>query len=68
MLSYPKDINGWKLASWFGDRAFFNGNWLLRAAGAKGGIYGNDAVEATYPLTRSTETVNRSTAAKPTTR
>jgi len=52
LVSYPKDINGWKLASWFGDRAFFNGNWLLRAAGAKGGIYGNDAVEATYPLTR----------------
>ena len=52
LVSYPKDVNGWKLASWFGDRAFFNGNWLLRAAGAKGGIYGNDAVEATYPLTR----------------
>jgi hypothetical protein len=48
-----KDINGWKIGSWFGDRAFFNGNWLLRAAGARGGIYGNDAVEATYPLTRS---------------
>ncbi len=53
LASYPKNINGWKLASWFGDRAFFNGNWLLRAAGAKAGIYGNDAVEATYPLTRS---------------
>jgi hypothetical protein len=48
-----KDVNGWKVGSWFGDRAFFNGHWLLRAAGAKGGIYGNDAVEATYPLTRS---------------
>jgi len=48
-----KEINGWKVGSWFGDRAFFNGNWLLRAAGAKGGIYGNDAVEATYPLTRT---------------
>jgi hypothetical protein len=47
-----KDVNGWKIGSWFGDRAFFNGNWLLRAAGARGGIYGNDAVEATYPLTR----------------
>ncbi len=51
--SYPKQVNGWKLTSWFGDRAFFNGNWLLRAAGAKAGIYGNDAAEATYPLTRS---------------
>ncbi|MEG6508643.1 DUF1254 domain-containing protein [Methyloligella sp. 2.7D] len=44
------DINGWKLGSWFGDAAFYDGDWLKRAAGAKGGIYGNDAVEATYPL------------------
>ncbi len=48
-----KVINGWKVGSYFGDREFFNGNWLLRAAGAKGGIYGNDAVEATYPLTKT---------------
>ncbi len=46
-------MNGWKIGSWFGDSAFFDGNWLLRAAGAKGGIYGNDSVEATYPLTRA---------------
>jgi hypothetical protein len=48
-----KNVNGWKIGSWFGDREFFHGNWLLRAAGAKGGIYGNDSVEATYPLTRT---------------
>jgi hypothetical protein len=48
-----KDINGWKVSSPFGDRAFFNGDWLLRAAGAKAGIYGNDAVEATYPMTKT---------------
>jgi len=48
-----KDINGWKIGSWFGDRAFYNGNWLKRAAGAQGGIYGNDSVEATYPLTKT---------------
>ena len=47
-----KDINGWKVGSVFGDAAFFNGNWLMRAAAAKGGIYGNDAVEAMYPMTR----------------
>lgn len=46
------DMNGWRVASYFGDSAFYNGNWLLRAAGAKGGIYGNDAVEATYPMSR----------------
>jgi hypothetical protein len=48
-----KDINGWKVGSLFGDRDFFNGNWLKRAAAAKGGIYGNDAVEAMYPLTKT---------------
>jgi hypothetical protein len=36
----------------FRRRAFYDGNWLLRAAGAKAGIYGNDAVEAMYPLTK----------------
>jgi len=29
-----------------GDRAFFNGDWLMRAAAAKAGIYGHDAAEA----------------------
>ena len=45
-------INHWKIGSLFGDRAFYNGDWLKRAAAAKGGIYGNDAVEAMYPMTR----------------
>jgi hypothetical protein len=43
-------INGWRVSSFFGDSDFFNGDWLKRAAGAKAGIYGNDAEEATYPL------------------
>ena len=30
-----KMINGWHIGSFFGDRAFFNGNWLKRAAAAK---------------------------------
>lgn len=47
-----KDINGWKLGALFGDADFYKGDWLKRAAAAKGGIYGNDAVEATYPMTR----------------
>jgi hypothetical protein len=46
-------VNGWKIASPFGDRAFYRGDWLLRAAAAKAGIFGNDAVEATYPMTRT---------------
>jgi hypothetical protein len=48
-----KDINGWKVGSLFGDRGFFNGDWLKRAAAAKGGIYGNDAIEAMYPMTKT---------------
>src|SRR5436190_5250737 len=48
-----KNINGWKIGSLFGDRAFFHGDWLKRAAAAKGGIYGNDAIEAMYPLTKT---------------
>jgi hypothetical protein len=53
LASGQKDINGWKIGSLFGDRDFFNGNWLKRAAAAKGGIYGNDAVEAMYPMTKT---------------
>jgi hypothetical protein len=53
LASGQKDINGWKIGSLFGDRAFFNGDWLKRAAAAKGGIYGNDAAEAMYPLTKT---------------
>src|SRR5712675_1199825 len=37
-----KDVNGWKIGSLFGDRVFYSGDWLKRAAAAKGGIYGND--------------------------
>ncbi len=48
-----KSINGWKVGSAFGDRAFYNGDWLLRAAAARAGIYGNDAVEAMYPMTKT---------------
>jgi hypothetical protein len=50
LASGMKNINGWKVGSLFGDSAFYNGNWLLRAAAAKGGIYGNNAVEAVYPM------------------
>ncbi len=53
LVSGQKDINGWKVGSLFGDATFYNGDWLKRAAAAKGGIYGNDAVEAMYPLTKT---------------
>jgi hypothetical protein len=48
-----KNINGWRVSAAQGDRTFYHGNWLLRAAAAKAGIYGNDAAEATYPLTKN---------------
>lgn len=48
----PFQVNGWKISSLFGDAKFFSGDWLKRAAGATGGIYGNDAVEATYLYTK----------------
>jgi len=51
-----KNINGWLVGSALGDRAFYNGNWLLRAAGALAGIYGNSAIEAVYTLAKNDNT------------
>ena len=53
LVDGQKNINGWKVGSLFGDAAFYNGDWLKRAAAAKGGIYGNDAAEAMYPMTKT---------------
>jgi hypothetical protein len=47
-----KRINGWQVGSAFGDRDFYKGDWLLRAAAAQAGIFGNNAEEAVYPMTR----------------
>ena len=47
-----KSINGWQVGSAFGDRQFYKGDWLLRAAAARAGIYGNNADEAMYPITK----------------
>jgi hypothetical protein len=46
------DVNAWRVGAAGGDAAFFNGDWLSRAALAKAGIYANDAEEAMYPMTR----------------
>jgi hypothetical protein len=51
-----KKINGWNVGAFFGDEDFFNGDWLMRAGAAKGGLYGNDSVEAMYPYTRTDAT------------
>ena len=50
--SIGKNINGWLVGAAFGDRAFFKGDYELRAAAALAGIYGNDAAEAMYPLAK----------------
>jgi len=52
MTTGMKTVNGWNIGSFFGDRSFYKGDWLMRAGAARVGIYGNDAVEATYPYTR----------------
>jgi hypothetical protein len=44
------EVNGWRIGSAFGNRAFYAGDYTLRAAAALAGIYGNDAVEALYPM------------------
>jgi hypothetical protein len=53
LASGNKNINGWNVGAFFGDSQFFKGDWLMRAAAAKGGLYGNDAAEAMYPYTRT---------------
>jgi hypothetical protein len=48
-----ENINGWRLGALFGDSSFYAGDWLKRSAAAVGGIYGNDAEEAVYPMART---------------
>lgn len=47
------DIDGWMISSYFGNREFYNGDWLKRASGAQAGIYGNESVEAAYPIAKT---------------
>ena len=48
-----KTVNGWQVSGLPGDAAHYNGDWLMRAAAAKAGIYGNSPEEAMYPFTRT---------------
>ena len=56
LSSGVKDVNGWKIGAFFGDRAFYKGDWLKRAAAVTYGLYGNDPAEAMYPYARATAT------------
>ena len=53
IAKFGKKINGWQIGAAQGERAYYHGDWMLRAIAAKAGIYGNDAVEATYPFTKT---------------
>lgn len=46
-------VNGWQISEGlFGDRKMMGDNYRLRAAAAVAGIFGNDSVEALYPLAK----------------
>jgi hypothetical protein len=51
--SYPSFPTGWTKTDGFGDRAYYAGDYLKRAADAMIGWGGNDTVEAFYPLART---------------
>ena len=54
------EANGWRVTlNGFGDRQAYNGDWLLRAAAAMAGIYGNSPSEAVYPLLATDSTGNK---------
>jgi hypothetical protein len=48
-----EDVNGWRMGVNGGDRAFYHGDWLRRAAVAMAGIYANNPAEALYPTTHT---------------
>lgn len=48
-----RSVNGWLMTEVFGDRAWYHGDSLMRAAGAMAGWGGNDASEALYPMVRA---------------
>ena len=51
LVTIGTNENGWLFSTHlFGNRQMIAGDWLLRAAAAMGGIYGNNADEALYPL------------------
>ncbi len=63
-----KDVNGWRVSSLFGDNAFFNGDWLKRAAGAKGAYTATMQPKRCIPPGVPTMAVRRSMAVNTITR
>ena len=52
LSSGMKNINGWNVGAFFGDAISTRAIGSCGPPRAKGGLYGNDAVEAMYPFTR----------------
>jgi hypothetical protein len=50
-VTLGKEVNGWRTGLNSGDRAYYGGDWLRRAAVALAGIHANDPAEALYPTT-----------------
>ena len=48
-----RSVNGWTFAEVFGNREFYDGDYLLRAVAAMVGYGGNDFIEAMYPTIRN---------------
>jgi hypothetical protein len=59
LATLGRDENGWRVGGAQGDRAYYKEDWALRAAAAMAGIYGNDEVEALYPLLATDSEGNR---------
>ena len=53
VAKYGEKINGWQVGAAQGDRTYYHGDWMLRSVAATAGIYGNDPVEAMYPMTKT---------------
>ncbi len=51
--SLGEETNGWRVMNPFGDRDFYDGNYMKRAAATMIGWGGNDQIEAHYPMARS---------------
>ncbi len=50
--SMGENINGWMSSDPFGNRDFYDGDYMKRAAAAMVGWGGNDRIEAHYPMAR----------------
>jgi hypothetical protein len=56
LASHLKDVKRWKIAALFGDRAFYNGDWLEAGCRRAGGFTETMPVEAVYPIEQRSNT------------